>query len=137
MAHDKEWELRLQLEGKAYGLTLKGDVSLFLEIDTSESKPVLRLIRKDLHEVSLALRVALWWWSDEKIQARLQTELDQLLADIAGAIGHAWATLSLDEPFHWQGEQIEASLSQTILGPKELCLHYTFVGEASIQLGEA
>ncbi|MEL6803768.1 MAG: DUF4403 family protein, partial [Bacteroidota bacterium] len=100
LAHDKEWELRLQLEGKAYGLTLKGDVSLFLEIDTSENKPVLRLIRKDLHEVSLALRVALWWWSDEKIQARLQTELDQLLADIAGAIGHAWATLSLDEPFH-------------------------------------
>ncbi|MFK7922017.1 MAG: DUF4403 family protein [Bacteroidia bacterium] len=133
--HESHWELRLEIKGRLYKAPVKGDLSLFLEISTEEANPQIKLLRYELHTASLALRLALYLWSDEKLQALLQGELDQLLADIGGAIEHAWATLSLPEPFLWQASEIKANLSHATLTPQSLSLDYQFNGTAEVILG--
>ncbi len=135
ISHEGHWELRLELKGKLYRAPVNGDLSLFLEVDTNEGHPKLKLLKHELHTASIALRLALYWWSQEKLQTLLQTQLDLLLADIGEAIQNAWATLSLPEPFLWQASTIEAVLSQASLTSESLSLDYQFSGTAEVILG--
>ncbi|MEL7530204.1 MAG: DUF4403 family protein [Bacteroidota bacterium] len=135
IAQEGHWELRLELKGRLYKAPVSGDLSLFLEIDTSDAQPKLKLLKHELHTASLALRLALYWWSGDKLQTLLQTQLDQLLTDIGEAIQNAWATLSLPEPFLWQASAIEAVLSQASLSQESLSLDYEFSGTAEVILG--
>lgn len=135
LAHEAHWELRLELKGRLYKAPVSGDLSLFMEIDSPEGHPQLKLLRHELHTASLALRLALYWWSGDRLEALLQAQLDQLLVDIGEAIQNAWATLSLPEPFLWQASTIEAVLSQASLSTESLSLDYQFSGTAEVILG--